>query len=201
MSAIDILKLYAFKRKWRKHNHHNGTFPANIFDMNLVTVGKMTYGEIYVSSFSRNYYLRIGNYCSIGPEVLFLLSSDHRMDLPSTFPFSVKCFGENNEAISKGNIVIEDDVWIGARAIILSGIHIGQGAVIAAGAIVTHDVPPYAIVGGNPAKIIKNRFDDSIINELMKIDYSLLDNEMIKKDLKQWYTPVKCTTDLVWLDN
>ena len=78
------------------------------------------------------------------------------------------------------NIVIDDDVWIGYGATIMSGVHIGQGAVVAAGAVVTKNVPPYAIVGGVPAKLIKYRFSSNMIEELLKIDYSKLPEEMIK---------------------
>lgn len=76
------------------------------------------------------------------------------------------------ETQAKGNIIVNDDVWIGDSALILSGVEIGQGAVIAAGAVVTEDVPPYAVVGGVPAKVIKYRFRDDVIKELVKIDYA-----------------------------
>ena len=88
---------------------------------------------------------------------------------------------ENFEAKSKGDIIIKDDVWIGTNAIILSGVTIGQGAIIAAGAVVTKDVPPYAIAGGNPAQIIKYRFEPEIIEKLKKFDYSKLTEEKIQK--------------------
>lgn len=71
-----------------------------------------------------------------------------------------------HEATSKGDIVVKDDVWIGYGSIILSGVHIGQGAVIAAGSVVSHDVPPYAIVGGVPARLIKYRFSEEMTKKL-----------------------------------
>ena len=92
------------------------------------------------------------------------------------------------EAISKGDIIVDDDVWIGYGATILSGVHIGQGAVIAAGAVVTKDVPPYAIVGGVPAKVIKYRFSPEIIQQLMKLDYSKLTEDMIRERIDDLYT-------------
>jgi serine acetyltransferase len=100
-----------------------------------------------------------------------------------------------NEAFSKGNIVIDDDVWIGYGVTILSGVHIGQGAVVAAGAVVTKDVPPYAIVGGVPAKIIKYRFSPEIIEELMKIDYSKLEEDDIKNHIDDLYSEIKTVED------
>ena len=100
-------------------------------------------------------------------EVLFLLGDDHNLNYLMTFPHRAKILKEcPAEATSKGNIVVDDDVWIGYGATILSGVHISQGAVIAAGAVVTHDVPPYAIAGGVPAKVIKYRFEQPVILSL-----------------------------------
>lgn len=80
-----------------------------------------------------NCTLNIGAYCSIAEDTIFLLGSEHKLDLISTFPFKVKKFGYPKEAYTKENIIVEDDVWIGSGAIICSGVIIGQGAVIAAG--------------------------------------------------------------------
>jgi serine acetyltransferase len=95
--------------------------------------------------------------------------------------------GEECEATSKGDIIIKDDVWIGANAIILSGVTIGQGALIGAGAVVTKDVPPYAIVGGNPAKVIKYRFSEKVIKKLLEFDFSKLDQNKIKTNIEALY--------------
>ena len=89
---------------------------------------------------------------------------------------------------TKGSIIVKDDVWIGTNAIICSGVTIGQGAIIAAGAVVTKDVAPYAIVGGNPAKVIKYRFDEGIRNKLLEIDISRLFCEIKQSDLDMIYT-------------
>ena len=88
---------------------------------------------------------------------------------------------ENGESFGRGDITVDDDVWIGFYATIMSGVHIGQGAVVAAGAVVTKDVPPYAIVGGVPAKIIKYRFSPEVIEQLLKMDYSKLTDNMIRE--------------------
>lgn len=183
---IKKIKLNKFRKKWRNNNKDNETIPMNIFDSNLVTVGKYSYGELNVISFNKNSKLKIGKFCSIAQNVKFILDADHRMDTISTFPFKVKILKEEKyEATSKGDIIISDDVWIGYGAMILSGVNIGQGAVVAAGAVVTKDVPPYAIVGGLPAKILKYRFAEDIINALMNINYNTLDENIIKsnKDL------------------
>ena len=100
----------------------------------------------------------IGNYISIAQNVHFLLDVEHFANHISTYPFKVKLLhSQKSESFSKGDIIIDDDVWIGYGATILSGVRIGQGAVVATGAVVTSDVPPYAIVGGVPAKVIKYR--------------------------------------------
>ena len=103
------------------------------------------------------------------------------MDTVSTYPFSRHVFGkvDNPDNASKGKIVIEDDVWIGHGVIFLSGVHVGQGAVIGAGSIVVKDIPPYAIYVGN--QVIKYRFSNKIIDELLKIDYKTLDSKKLKR--------------------
>jgi len=175
---LNRIKFSLYKKKWRKNNTHNETMPVNSFRIDKVSVGKKTYGGLSVVDFSpADTKLIIGNYCSISPGVQFLLGGEHKIDSVSTYPFKVKCFGYEREAGSKGNIVIGDDVWIGTNAIICSGVKIGQGAIIAAGAVVTKNVEPYAIMGGNPAKLIRYRFEDDVIKKLLKIDIiKLFDN-------------------------
>lgn len=184
---MNIFSLMRFRRTWRKKNLHNTTIAANHFNINLVSVGKMTYGAIRVLTYNNNSLLSIGNYCSIAPEVVFILSADHNLDKLSTFPFKVKILYQAYEGVSKGDIIVDDDVWIGYRSIILSGVHIGQGAVIAAGSVVTKDVPPYAIVGGTPAKVIKFRFNADIIKKLRKIDYGNITREKIESNIDLLY--------------
>ena len=104
------------------------------------------------------------------------MEAEHKANYISTYPFEQRLYNnyEKNECVSKGNISIDDDVWIGQNAIVMSGVHIGQGAVVGAGAVVTKDVPPYAIVCGVPAKVIKYRFNQNIIDEVLKVDCSKL---------------------------
>ena len=97
------------------------------------------------------------------------------------------CLGEEREAYSNGPIVINDDVWIATDSIILSGVNVGKGAVIAAGSVVVKDVPPYSIVGGNPAKVIKYRFEQNIIDKLMKIDLSSIDKSINQENIELFY--------------
>ena len=197
---INIIKMNIFRRKWRKKNSNNQTYAINRFNLNLVSVGKWTYGGLNILSFNETSKLRIGHYCSIASGVVFNLSGDHRMDSISSYPFKVKMLkSQKSEAISKGNIVVCDDVWIGQNSIIMSGVTIGQGAVIGAGSIVTKDIPPYCIAAGNPCKVIKYRFNEEIIDSLLHIDFSTIDYEFVKNNLDNFYRTVSSKDDLKWL--
>ncbi len=112
--------------------------------------------------------LYIGNYVCIAAEAIIMMGGNHnhRMDWFSLYPFADKA---TDAYQGKGDTIIHDGVWIGTRAIILPGITIGEGAIIAAHAVVTKDVAPYTIVAGNPAKLIRQRFDNSIIERLLKL--------------------------------
>lgn len=189
--AYKHYKLYQFRNKWLKRNMHNQTIANNFFNIDLVEVGNASYGELNVISFANKCRLYIGNYVSIAQEVVFLLDVEHRLDCISTYPFKVKTVKLcKAEAFGKGDIIVDDDVWIGYRAIILSGVHLGKGAIIAAGAVVTKDVPPYAIVGGNPAKVIKYRFDKNIIDKLMEFDFEKLENDFVKENIDRFYESI-----------
>jgi virginiamycin A acetyltransferase len=123
--------------------------------------------------------LIIGKFCAIASGVKFIMNgANHQIEPISTFPFAIFENGweKINEGIDltkkyphKGDIVIGNDVWLGFEALIMPGVKIGNGAVIASKSVVTKDVPDYAIVGGNPAKIIRKRFDDATIARLQNI--------------------------------
>lgn len=185
------------KRKWRKRNSDNLTSMGNTFNPELVTVGKKTYGELNIINHSDSYRLFLGNYVSIAPEVLFIVCGDHSIHHISTYPFKVRYRFQKQEALSKGDIVVGDDVWIGARATILSGVRIGQGAIIGAGSLVTRDVPPYAIVGGVPARIIRYRFSKELVQKLEKIDFSAFNDKIVLDNIELLYSDVIDTDDLL----
>lgn len=193
------IEKYIFKRKWRHLNPKNFTNAEDLFDPTCVEVGDYTYGGLRVLTYDKKSKLRIGTFCSIAQEVMFVLSADHFTNHISSYPYKVWIMNEKQEGVSKGNIIVEDDVWIGFRSTILSGVHIGQGAVVAAGSVVTKDVPPYAIVGGVPAKVIRYRFSQNMIRELLKVDYSKLTNEMIKEHVDELYKVLNYESQLEWL--
>lgn len=185
-NIIYILKrsvsLKVFKVKWKIRNKgKNHTNVNNMFDVKKVSIGKETYGNLNIEMYEDGFgHISIGNYCSIANNCYFICGGEHDLSKLSTFPFSFFCEGKR-DSVSKGPIVIDDDVWIGFSSIILSGVHIGQGSVVAAGSVVTKDVPPYAIVGGNPAKVIRYRFAPEIIQILNKIDFSEIDTKTYKE--------------------
>ncbi len=173
-SLKNKFKLYLFKKKWRKSNLHNFTIPTILFNSEKVKIGNFTYGNLDVRIWdSGNEFLEIGSFCSIAENTKFMLGGNHNMSNLSTYPFKAM-FSDQAESITKGPIIVGDDVWFGTNTIILSGIKIGKGAVIAAGSVVTKDVPPYSVVGGNPAKVIRYRFDENLIKKLLEIDLNKL---------------------------
>lgn len=183
------IKLNSFRRGWMRAHPDSELIPMNCFPKNIVEVGRYSYGELNVITFDSKTKLCIGSFVSIAQQVTFLLDVEHYIDHFSTFPWKVKMLGESTpETFSKGDIVIGDDVWIGYGATIMSGVKIGQGAVIAAGAMVTKDVPPYAVVAGVPAKVIKYRFSDDYIRQMKKIDFNDFTDEIIRNNLSNLYT-------------
>ncbi len=120
--------------------------------------------------------LIVGSFCSIGSGAAFIMCGNqgHRHDWISTFPFywmsEVPAFAEaENGYLPAGDTVIGNDVWIGSEAIVMPGVKIGDGAIIGTRALVTHDVEPYAVVGGNPARTIRKRFDDDRVRLLLEM--------------------------------
>lgn len=173
--------------------------PTHIFDLDKVEIGKFSYGDLNVMMWANpNQKLVIGTCVSIAKNVLFILGGNHHYDTVSTYPFSVEVLGGKEDyndptqtELTNGPIIVRDDVWIGTNATIMSGVTINQGAVVAACSVVTKDVPPYSIVGGNPAKIIKYRFSSDIIRELLsRADFSRMTIDKMKKYKSLLYAPL-----------
>ena len=155
--------------------------------------------NVNIISWSDEYHIHLGKYNSIGRDCNFFLHANHRPDWVTT---SSMLLGPVNKDIEnmmfdmghpswKGDIIVENDVWIGAKSTIMSGIKIGNGAVIGATATVTKDVPPYAIVVGNPGKIIKYRFTETQIEKLLAIkwwDWS--EQKIISEYRNMWSTDI-----------
>ena len=148
---------------------------SRLMSKNLVQIGKFSYGSPLVYNWDDKSILQIGNFVSIADNVTFVLGGEHRLDWVTTSPLmELSSFYQFTRHIeghpaSKGDIIVGNDVWIGTGAIILSGVTIGDGSVIGAGSLVSKDVPDFAVVGGNPAKIIKMRFDEKTCNSLRNI--------------------------------
>lgn len=182
------IKTKILKTKYRKQNSHNFTTIKNGCDIKKITVGKGTYGVIDIKTYGgQNCNLRIGNYCSIADDTVFILGGEHSYNRISTYPFKAN-FLEEPESQNKGDIIIQDDVWIGYGSTILSGVNIGQGAIIGAKSVVAKDIPPYAIFVGN--KVVKYRFSENIIRKLLQIDFSKLNNKFIKDNIDILYKDV-----------
>ena len=133
-------------------------------------IGKYTYGRPKI--FGNEANLKVGKFCSISMTTTIYLGAEHHIDWVTTYPFFAKFKEASSKAnTTKGDVIIGNDVWIGDGAMILSGVTIGDGAVVGARALVTKDVKPYEIVGGNPAKHIKYRFNEEQIEKLLKIKW------------------------------
>lgn len=192
---LSRIRAYKYRRMWRQKNAHNSTtlalLPSSDTYFAQIEIGSHTYGPIWAAwSGNPAERLSIGSYCSIGGGVKFILGSEHGYRSLTSFPFKVKMAGFPFEALTKGPIVLGDDVWVGENAIILSGVQVGQGSVIAAGSVVVKSVPPYAIVGGNPAKVIKFRFEEAICERLAKIDLGLLGGDIDARQLSLLYEEI-----------
>jgi acetyltransferase-like isoleucine patch superfamily enzyme/glycosyltransferase involved in cell wall biosynthesis len=181
----------SFSQQWRNANLHNETICTHPIPLQKVSVGRRTYGAITALHWDHpDEYLKIGSFCSIGGAVEFMLGGNHAMDGLSTFPVKVKYLGHAQEASTKGPIIVGDDVWIGNRATILSGTQIGQGAVVGACAVVSGHVPPYAVVAGNPARIVRYRFSPEVIDKMLQLNYDNVTDESILAMADRMYEPI-----------
>ncbi|MCS3470665.1 acetyltransferase-like isoleucine patch superfamily enzyme [Pseudomonas sp. JUb42] len=170
MKFLEMLKNRATRKRLRRMDKLERAPEKIRLQYPRYTVGVGTYGIPEVFEFGDDTVLRIGSYTSIAAGVRILLGGEHRTDWLTTYPFPAMMKGLEDikdYAPSKGDVVIGSDCWICAGAMILSGVTIGHGSIVAAGAVVTRDVAPFSVVGGNPCKFIRFRFDEHIRQQLL----------------------------------
>ncbi len=167
--------------------HHRVCFIKNFVKSPNISIGDYTYYDdpIEPENFERNVLynygsdrLIIGKFCAIATNVKFIMNgANHKLDGISTYPFPIFGRGWEKEidkvmnVPSRGDTIIGNDVWIGYESVIMPGVKIGDGVVIAAKSVVTKDVSPYTIVGGNPERLIKQRFSDDEVAQLLEIQW------------------------------
>ncbi len=172
----------------------NGKVPSLCFIKNVITrpniiVGDYTYydddtgAEDFEKHVTHHYEfigdkLIIGKFCAIGKGVEFIMNgANHRMNSVTTYPFNImgggweKCTPQLGDLPLKGDTMVGNDVWLGQNVTVLPGVHIGDGAIIGANSVVSKDVAPYHIVGGNPIRVIRKRFDDDTIACLLQLKW------------------------------
>jgi acetyltransferase-like isoleucine patch superfamily enzyme len=186
----DSFRLAAHRADWRRRNPHNFTTAARLFPSDRVGVGNFTYGPLNLHFFGLpDEAIRIGAFCSIASNVTMLAGGEHSFDRASSYPLERHiAAGADVGSVSKGPITIGDDVWIGFGCTILSGVSIGQGAVLGAGSVVASDVPAYGVHAGG--RVVKYRFSDDDIAALCRFDWSGLTREEVVANLEMLKEPV-----------
>jgi acetyltransferase-like isoleucine patch superfamily enzyme len=182
-----------FKKAWAKwlryvvNDDYRLLNQLSRYQSDIIKVGDFTYGHPDTNSprivyFGEKTSLSIGKFCSIAENATIFIGGYHNHQMVSTYPLSATFtdIESINVMVDKKSTSIGNDVWIGANCIVMAGVSIGDGAVIAAGSVVVSDVLPYAIVGGNPAKLIKKRFTEEQIVALNKIAWWNWDVKKIK---------------------
>ena len=164
-----------YKKKFKHYGKNLHFSPINSdFSYHTITIGDDVYIGPY-AIFSAKKGLFIGNKVTFGPHVT-IMGGNHNFKVIGSYISDNKIKNDDDDL----PVRIEDDTWIGCNAIILKGVVVGRGAIVGAGSVVTKDVPPYAIVGGNPAKVIRNRFSEEEIQQhetILKINQNILKEE------------------------
>jgi len=179
----------------------DSVYTREIIDNPNYLIGKHTYGNPKVFDLGDGGNLVIGDYCSIADDTTILLGGNHRTDWMTTYPFPAfpskwpSAKEITGHPWSKGDVIIGNDVWIGNGVTILSGVHIGDGAVIAARSVVVKSIPAYTIVGGSPAKKIKDRFSKKTKKKLLQIAWWNWPEEKIER-----HTRILCSNDINGLE-
>ncbi len=188
MGILSTLKTKIFRMVGQETNFMR---LMRLIDEGRVSIGKHTYGwqsmAVDVYEGCDQVKVVIGKYSSIGPDLRIITSGIHPTDWVSTFPFRSRFNLEgkfkDGMPATKGDVLIGNDVWIGTEVMILSGVTVGDGAVLASRSLVTKDVPPYSIVGGNPAKVIRLRFPENEVKKMLELQWWDWDIEKIKSKI------------------
>lgn len=182
------LKLYQQEEKERKLREQYGDLTKHHVNNARFEAGEFTYGIPKLTEYGPLWQVKIGNFCCISNNVEFILGGAHCFNFVTSYGFIPqieKLFPDVPKGKPVSNkIIIGNDVWIGKNATLLSDVKIGDGAVIGANAMVAKDVPPYAIVVGNPARIIKYRFDEETVQALLRIKWWDWPLEKLQKNMR-----------------
>lgn len=186
MDLADRIQL--FRKKIKRRFSSSSTEIIGTKDLldSRYQIGDHTYGKPRVVDLGEKVSLQIGKYCSISTQVVIFLGSEHRTDWVSTYPFPTLWQSAKSilgHPYSKGDVVIGNDVWIGYHVTILSGVTIGDGAVIGAGSVVSRNIPAYAVAVGNPAQIVRYRFEKETIQKLLKIKWWDWPDEKVRENI------------------
>lgn len=171
------------------------TSAVNVFDIgDRLTMGRYTYGKPLVRWYEGDRCsVRIGSFCSMADDIVMTIGGDHPIDWPSIYPFRMRLHlpGAITDGLpgTKGDIEIGNDVWIGRGARILSGVNIGDGAVVGAYTVVAKDVRPYAVVVGNPAREVRRRFTDPQVDAMLAIAWWDWPEERILENIEYLNQP------------
>jgi len=171
-------KVWRRTKRYVEHDEYRMLNQLQRYNSDVVQIGDLTYGHPDTNSprivyFGERTSLEIGKFCSIAEHVTIFIGGYHNPEFITTYPFSTAYsdIPYTDILVHKKKTTIGNDVWVGAHVIIMAGVTIGNGAIIAAGSVVVKDVGDYEIVGGNPAKTIKKRFSDEQIAALQKIQW------------------------------
>ena len=179
---------YFLKKFYRLYRIKRYRFSSDIVVDPRCVFGRYTYGEPLLHWYNDG-RLIVGSFCSLGAGFTVVGGGEHFIGRVSSYPFSNMASdiypnaGNFLSDFSRGDIVIGNDVWIGRNVMMLSGVTVGNGAVIGAGAVIAKDVPPYAVVVGNPARVIRFRFDEETIAALQEIQWWNWDDAKINEKM------------------